>query len=150
MAGETVDLAILDGRKMLFIDQIVGSQRLRTVSSIVERFPLTTTVNGKAALACLDDAKAARLIIAEIETQSDVGPGLSHILSEIEDIRNGELATDEDEHTEGISALGFAARDNSSEIYAISIPVPSSRYGRLKVGLSEILLRYRRQLGGEG
>ena len=51
--GETVDLAVLEGARMLFVDQIEGSQRLRTVSHIGERFPLTTTANGRAALACM-------------------------------------------------------------------------------------------------
>ncbi len=141
--GETVDLAILDGRKMLFIDQIVGSQRLRTVSSIGERFPLTTTANGKAALACFDEAEAARLVLAELETMSDGRPELPAILAEIAAIRNGALATDADEHTDGISALGFAVRDRGGDVYAISVPVPSSRFERLQTDLAKTLQTYR-------
>lgn len=144
--GETVDLAILDAGKMLFVDQIVGGQRLRTVSSIGESFPLTTTANGKAALACLDEADAVRLVLAEIEARGDRQRSLPALLSEIEDIRNGGLATDEDEHTEGVSALGFALKDASGDVFAISIPVPSSRYGRLKDNLSQALSRIRSEL----
>ena len=55
---------------MLFIDQIVGSQRLRAVSSIGTSFPLTTTANGKAALAYMDHGDAARLDAAERERMS--------------------------------------------------------------------------------
>ena len=139
---ETVDLAVLDGRRMLFIDQIVGGQRLRAVSSIGDRFPLTTTANGKAALACLDEAVAARLILAEME-QGESDQSLPAILNEVEAIRNGALARDEDEHTEGISALGFAITDTRGDIYAISLPVPSSRFARLNEMLSEVLLEQR-------
>jgi len=39
---------------MRFVDWMVGTQHLRKVSRIGENFPLTATVNGKAALACLD------------------------------------------------------------------------------------------------
>ena len=141
--GETVDLAILDGSKMLFVDQIVGSQRLRTVSSIGESFPLATTANGKAALACLDEAEAARLIIAELEQSPDEAKNLTALLNEIQAIRGGALARDEDDHTDGISAIGFALKDGAGGIYAISVPVPSSRYGRLKARLSDVLRTYR-------
>ena len=142
--GETVDLAILDGRHMLFVDQIVGGQRLRAVSSIGDRFPLTTTANGKAALACLDEAAAARMIITEMENGERNGQSLPAILNEIAAIRLGALARDEDEHTEGISALGFALKDGRADIYAISVPVPSSRFARLKDMLSEVLQEYRK------
>ena len=141
--GETVDLAVLDGDRMLFIDQIVGSQRLRTVSSIGESFPLTTTANGKAALACLDEPDAARLVIAEVENRTDPGANLAAILSEIQAIRDGALATDEDDHTEGVSAVGFAMRDAGGEVYAISVPVPSSRYARNRDQLSKVLAAHR-------
>jgi len=144
--GETVDLAVLNGNKMLFIDQVVGSQRLRTVSSIGEKFPLTTTANGKAALACLDETEAARLAISEAESVGETNRKLPDILNEIEDIRNGALATDKNEHTDGISALGFAISDKLGSIYAISIPVPSSRFERLKPTLANVLSMHRSEI----
>ena len=58
---ETVDLAVLRGDALVFIDQIAGTQRLRAVSSIGEAFPLTSTANGKACLALLDGARAQGL-----------------------------------------------------------------------------------------
>ncbi len=140
--GETVDLAIMDGGRMLFVDQIVGSQRLRTVSRIGETFPLTTTANGKAALACLDEAEAARRVIAELQETKAKGQ-IATVLSEIEAIRNGALATDEDEHTDGISAMGFAILDPNGEIFAVSVPVPSSRFARVREKLTEVLVRTR-------
>jgi DNA-binding IclR family transcriptional regulator len=141
--GETVDLAILDGDKMLFIDQIVGPQRLRTVSSIGETFPLTMTANGKAALACLKEPDAARLIISEVEHRGGASTTLATLLSEIQTIRDGALATDEDSHTDGVSAVGFALRDAAGDVYAISVPVPSSRYAQIKDELGTVLTKYR-------
>lgn len=44
--SETSDLSVLRGDKMIFLDQVPGTHRLRTVSSIGEVFPLTTTANG--------------------------------------------------------------------------------------------------------
>ena len=56
--GETVDLSILRGQRMWFVDQIESSHRLRAVSAVGVRFPLDVTANGKAALAALDEADA--------------------------------------------------------------------------------------------
>ena len=51
---ETVDLAIVKRDHLVFVDQVIGSQRLRTVSAVGETFPLYCTANGKAALAQLE------------------------------------------------------------------------------------------------
>ena len=146
--GETVDLAVLDGNKMLFIDQIVGSQRLRAVSSIGARFPLSTTANGKAALACMDHADAEGLIRAECSARAANSKSAEKLLEEIEGIRAGRLASDENEHTDGICALGFAFRENSGDIYAVSTPVPGTRYERVKGSLSRTLRECRELLCG--
>ena len=139
--GETVDLAVLDGNRMLFVDQIVGSQRLRAVSRIGETFPLTTTANGKAALACLPREHAERLIVAEIEGRGSNAMTAGEILDEIERIKDGALARDENEHSDGICALGFAIKDSNGDIFALSTPVPSTRYQCLKDSLAEVLGR---------
>ncbi|MDZ7883385.1 MAG: IclR family transcriptional regulator [Mycobacterium sp.] len=109
--GETVDLSVLRGRQMWFIDQIESTQRLRAVSAIGERFPLDDTANGKAALALLDD---------------DQIPG--SLLTEIRAIRESGIAYDRDEHTRGISAAGIARRLPSGHIVAISVPTPTERF----------------------
>lgn len=145
--GETVDLAVLRDGKMLFVDQIVGRQRLRTVSSIGETFPLSTTANGKAALACLDEVEATNLIVNELRTSQTKNRNIASLLSEIEGIRNGALAVDQDEHTDGISALGFGVLDPSGEVFALSVPVPSSRYARVKDQLVKALNQAREALG---
>ena len=53
---ETVDLSTVKKDHLIFIDQVIGSQRLRTVSAVGETFPLHCTANGKAYLAQLSDA----------------------------------------------------------------------------------------------
>src|SRR5262245_44686355 len=59
---ETVDLATVKRDQLVFIDQVIGSHRLRTVSAVGETFPLYCTANGKAYLAELDDAEIEQLI----------------------------------------------------------------------------------------
>lgn len=98
--GETVDLSVLRGRQMWFIDQIESAHRLRAVSAVGGRFPLHDTANGKAALALLGDATAR-------------GSGIHY---------------DRDEHTTGISAAGVAGRLPGGHIVAISVPAPTERF----------------------
>ncbi len=144
--GETVDLAVLRNGQMLFVDQVVGRHRLRTVSSIGETFPLTTTANGKAALACLEEVDATNLILREVERGIGQAVPISERLIEIAAIKDGALAMDEDEHTDGISALGFGITDQGGEIFALSVPVPSSRYSQVKDRLVSVLNAARKSL----
>lgn len=146
-SGETVDLAVFEGDRMRFVDQIVGSQRLRTVSSIGETFPLTTTANGKAALALMDTTEATRLIIAEFDRRPETERPITAVFAELELIRNGALARDENEHTEGVSALGYGVRNLNGEIFAISVPVPTFRFARVEEALSATINRHRTAAG---
>ncbi len=120
--GETVDLSILRGQRMWFIDQIESSHRLRAVSAIGVRFPLESTANGKAALAALDDADA-RAAISRL--RPDVADRLH---SEIAEIRRTGIAFDRDEHTPGISAAAIARRAVADNVVAISVPTPTERF----------------------
>ncbi|NKB52830.1 MAG: helix-turn-helix domain-containing protein [Rhizobiaceae bacterium] len=125
--GETVDLAVQRGAGMIFLDQVPGLHRLRTVSSVGEAFPLTTTANGRAALAQMDDTSLLKLAEAEwLRTGQQANR--QEFVDLINRIRDEGLAYDLDEHTQGISAIGFAFRDWSGEIHSISVPIPSSRY----------------------
>jgi len=120
--GETVDLSILRGQRMWFVDQIESSHRLRAVSGIGIRFPLDVTANGKAALAVLDDADAQAAI-------SRSNPALAKSLRrEIAEIRRTGIAFDRGEHTPGISAAAIARRSGGDNIVAISVPAPTERF----------------------
>lgn len=126
--GETVDLAILENARMRFIAQIEGSQRLRTVSRIGDAFPLTSTANGKAALACLEKTSAMEHMKNELGVANANGKTIKRLIAEVEGIRNGDLAEDNNEHSDGISALGYAFQNDNGDIYALSVPVPTTRY----------------------
>jgi DNA-binding IclR family transcriptional regulator len=120
--GETVDLSILRGQRMLFVDQIESSHRLRAVSAIGVRFPLNVTANGKAALAALDDADAEAALS---RFSPEIAEGLRR---EIAEIRRTAIAFDRDEHTPGISAAAIARRVVGDNVVAISVPTPTERF----------------------
>lgn len=146
--GETVDLAVLRDNHMVFVDQVVGTHRLRAVSAVGETFPLTTTANGKAVLANLDDEVVAGLAMAELRQQENGGRTLAQFLTEIEETRNRGYALDQDEHSDGISAAGIAFADPSGSHFAISMPVPTTRFNRNRDTLIGHLLETRQQIAG--
>ncbi len=120
--GETVDLSVLRGQRMWFVDQIESSHRLRAVSAVGVRFPLEVTANGKAALAALGDAEAEAVISRFSSTVA------ARLRRETAEIRRTGLAFDQGEHTPGISAAAIARRIVGDNVVAISVPAPTERF----------------------
>ena len=136
--GETVDLSVLRGPQMIFLDQAEGTSRLRTVSAVGEAFPLTTTANGRACLAVLTDQHMLQLATAEWAVRRET-VDLTDFLTMIGQVRQTGIATDLDAHTAGISALGFSFSDGTDH-YAISVPIPSSRFAEKSIVVRAALL----------
>jgi DNA-binding IclR family transcriptional regulator len=59
----------------------------------------------------------------------------------LDEILHSGLAYDADEHSDGISAVGFAFTDLAGEIHAISVPVPSSRFIRQQLDIETAVRR---------
>jgi DNA-binding IclR family transcriptional regulator len=141
--GETVDLSVLRHGQMIFLDQVPGSHRLRTVSSVGEVFPLTTTANGRACLAMMAEPRAEALALAEWNGNRANWPALQARLMQV---RNTGLAEDLDNHTDGISALGIAFADLAGDLHAISVPIPSTRFAEQREAVAAALLALRPEL----
>ncbi len=144
---ETVDLASIKGDHLVFIDQVIGSQRLRTVSAVGESFPLYCTANGKAYLAELDDSEIETLVgkTAKARTPRTL-TRLADLLDDIKNVRRDGFAIDREEHTLGICAAGVAMRDMLGNFVAISVPVPAQRFEAERAQICERLLATRRTL----
>jgi len=136
--GETSDLSVFRDDKMIFLDQVQGTHRLRTISSIGEVFPLATTANGRACLAKLPRDQALDLTHAEMK-QAGRSFDAASFAKMLDNIAATGLAYDLDEHAEGISAVGYAFRDMLGVLHAISVPVPTSRFQRKRPEITEAL-----------
>lgn len=146
--GETADLAVLRGASMVFLDQAPGTHRLRTVSSVGEVFPLTTTANGRACLAKLPADQAVALI--ELEwTRLGADRDMPAFLRELDTVRQTGLAYDLDEHTAGISAIGLAFADWSGDVHSISVPVPSTRFEAVRGDIEAALKETQRRIDAQ-
>ena len=146
--GETVDLSMQQGDKMVFVDQIIANQhRLRAVSAIGASFPMFSSANGKAALSLLDDDEITRMLDGELyeETPNTIQT-VEELLADIAVIRESAISADNEEHTEGISALGTAFHDPVGRVFAVSIPVPTTRFLRSQDSLRAALSTFRTEL----
>jgi DNA-binding IclR family transcriptional regulator len=127
--GETVDLAVLDGSSVRFVDQLAATHRLRAVSAVGASFPLHCTANGKALLAALPEERALALLPSRLPRLTDATiTSRAALRSELAEIRRQGVAFDREEHAEGICAVGAAVLDASGPVAAISVPVPATRF----------------------
>lgn len=143
---ETVDLSVLDGRVVVFIDQVLSkTHRLQAVSAIGVTFPLHCCANGKAILAGLDEDDVNDILKGGLKafTRNTINSAKT-FKQEIERIRETGLAYDREEQTEGICAVGTAFRDSHGRNLAISVPVPSVRFYGNERKLAKTILKYRR------
>jgi len=144
---ETVDLSTVKNDHLVFIDQVIGSQRLRTVSAVGETFPLHCTANGKAYLAQLSDSAIEALLGKTYEARTPNSlTRLDTLLADLKTARRTGIAYDREEHTLGVCAAGVAMHDPLGNAVAISVPVPSQRFPESQTMIAERLLATKRLL----
>jgi DNA-binding IclR family transcriptional regulator len=145
--GETVDLSMQRGDKMVFVDQIIVNHRLSAVSAVGESFPVSSSANGKAALALLsDDDISALLGDSLVEVTPNTITNMKKLIAEVGAIRENNYAIDNEEHTEGICAIGTAFHDPVGRIFAVSVPAPTVRFNRSRDAITRALLSFRDNL----
>ena len=144
---ETVDLAVLDGGQVLFVDQYTSRRRLRIVSEIGARFPLHCTANGKALLAELPLGEVERLLSAQLPqlTENTIATR-SRLLEELTRVRMDGVAYDREEHTVGMSAVGTVVKDDRGAMAAITVVMPTARFEGSEERATSALLRTRDEI----
>jgi DNA-binding IclR family transcriptional regulator len=144
---ETVDLSTVKKDHLVFIDQVIGSQRLRTVSAVGETFPLYCTANGKAYLAQLSESDIEVLIGRAYERRTPKTlQRIDALLADLKVARRTGVAYDREEHTLGVCAVGVALQDPLGNSIAISVPVPSQRFLDRHTLIAERLMATKRAL----
>ncbi len=145
--NETIDLSVVQGKSAVFIDQVLGTHRLRAVSAVGERFPLHCTACGKALLSAIPAKNLDKILASDLQqfTENTITDP-DRLREQIAKMKNGDPAIDNEEHTEGICAIGMAFTDPLDRIFAISIPVPTNRFKRNKDILQQALLDCRSQI----
>lgn len=126
---ETVNLGVLSGDGVVYIDQVAGARSIVAVSWVGRRTPLHCTSNGKVLLASMGPGDRAKHLSAPLEaltarTLTDPAALLQQ-LTEIE--RRGYAQTIE-ELEEGLNAVAAPIRQADGQVVAsISVSGPAFR-----------------------
>jgi DNA-binding IclR family transcriptional regulator len=124
-----VDLSIIKKDQAVFIDQVTGPHRLRTVSVVGDAYPLHCTANGKAYLGQIDDDAIVDLIGRKYARRTKhTKATFAELVADLRVTRQSGVAVDLEEHSSGVCATGVALRDPAGNYVAISVPVPSQRF----------------------
>jgi IclR family transcriptional regulator, KDG regulon repressor len=127
--GETVDLAILDGSHVIYLEVIESPQRVKLAAAVGQRLPATYTASGKALLAYLPDDLARKIIIDNIAEVSNRTPiSLPDMLAELRLTAERGYSVSEQEYEEAINAVAVPLFDvERNPIASIAIVGPSYR-----------------------
>lgn len=127
---ETIQVAVLDGRNVLYTAKAESSRQLRLVSTVGRTLPAHVTGIGKAILAELSEESLNALYEGvELETYTPTSIGtLPALKRELAATRARGYAIDNSESTPDVACVAAAIRDSSGGVIAaMSISVPLSR-----------------------
>lgn len=149
--NETVDLAVLDDWRVLFIAQHAAPQReLMAIARVGAHFPAYSMASGKVLLAQLPIDELRSRLPASLEPTPE-GRRISRqtLLRELEDVRTSGLGYEREELRPGISAVAVAVRDADGRAASIAVPMPASRFEANEEAVVAALLRLRDEIQRE-
>lgn len=130
--GETVNLLVLRGREVLFVDCVESAQALRIGSRIGVVLPAHCTSGGKAILSQLTLENLRQLYLGgrlEVVTEASITTR-SQLEKQLVIVRRRGYATNFGESENELSAVGSAILDRSGRVRgAVAIAAPRARLG---------------------
>jgi DNA-binding IclR family transcriptional regulator len=125
---ETVDLGVLDGDQVLFVDQVQMLHRLGAVSAVGGLLPAHCTASGKALLAAARQQGTLKLP-PKLERFTDTTiTERAELEAELDRVIETGVALDCEEHTVGICGAAAVVRGLDNELVAVGVPVPAARF----------------------
>jgi IclR family acetate operon transcriptional repressor len=155
-AGETANLAILDGTEAVFIDQVQCHETMRTIVRIGSRVPLHASGVGKAIFATLADEQIDAIFkvkgLPRITDNTITAP--ETMWASLRVIRQRGFSFDDEEHLVGTRCVASAIYDEHAEsLGAISVAGPVSRLSDARIRqlgpvVAHVAEEITRKLGG--
>ena len=126
---ETVNLGVLAGDAVVYIDQASGARSIVSADWVGQRSPLHCTSNGKVLLAFMDDEDRDRLLARPLEPSTEhtiVEP--DRLRRQLEEVRGHGYAQTLEELEEGLNAVAAPVRQADGEVVAaLSVSGPAFR-----------------------
>jgi DNA-binding IclR family transcriptional regulator len=124
-----VNLGVLSGESVVYVDQVTGTRSIVSVSWVGQRTPLHCTSNGKVLLAYASDAERDRMLSAPLprltpRTITDV----RKLRAQLSEIRARGYAQTMEELEEGLNAVAAPIRGMGGDLVAaLSVSGPAFR-----------------------
>jgi IclR family transcriptional regulator, acetate operon repressor len=117
--GETVNIAIHDGRQVINIDQVIGSSSVTTVNWVGQRTPLHTTSPGKVFLAAMSPKGLKAVLDRGLERLTEHTIVDARVLmKQLAEVRDLGYAYTVDEHEVGLASVAAPIREFSGNVCA--------------------------------
>jgi DNA-binding IclR family transcriptional regulator len=130
--GETVNLAVLDGTDVLYIDVLETVNTFRLVTQIGSRLPFYSTALGKAMVAAIEDSTRLEELLSRVEFETTTPHSINNMAKlkkQLAIIRRQGYALDDEEAVPGVRCVGGAILDSNGDVVAaISISGPVVRF----------------------
>src|SRR4051794_23294324 len=136
LTGETVNLAVLDGREVFYVDVLESLHTFRLVSQVGMRRPLHSTALGKAILSQMDPVLMEDALhgIRFEPTSPKTITSLAQLKKDLALSASRRFAFDDEEVVTGARCIGAAIIDSNGKVAAgISVSGPIVRLSREKV-----------------
>jgi IclR family acetate operon transcriptional repressor len=143
--GETTNLVVLDGDRVVYVDQVAGRHSVRMFTELGTSAPAHATGSGKAMLAYAPAEAVAQTYSAAREPFERLTPRthatLDSLLDDLERVRRRGYALDDEELEEGVSCVAAPVLDGTATACAaIGISAPTARIARADTAkLGELL-----------
>jgi IclR family transcriptional regulator, KDG regulon repressor len=127
--GETVDLSILDGSQVMYLEVIESPRRVKLAAAVGQRLPAYFTASGKAMLAYMDEDQVRKIITDNVAQYSDSSSvAISDALADLRQTAERGYAVAEQEYEKDINAVAAPIFDTERHpIASIAIVGPSFR-----------------------
>ena len=141
--GETCNLGVLDGTKVLYLHRVECDQPLRMFLQAGSRVPLHATAVGKLLLAFMPEEKRQALIdIHSVECFTPNTKSGDDLLAALEQIKEARISINREESTLGLAGVAvpiFGA--DGSVLAGLAIHAPISRFGDKQIARAIKVLR---------
>ncbi len=146
--NETVDLAVLDGARVLFLAQRPAPQRaLMAIARVGAHFPAYSMASGKVLLAQLPHDELLRRLPRTLEPTLGGRPRTRDaLLRELEEVRATGLGYEREEMRHGICAVAVAVTDIDGRSASIAVPMPTARFDESEERVTVRLLELRDEI----
>lgn len=157
LTREAVNLAILDGNMVIYIDKIESGSTIKVDLSVGKRFPPYCTGLGKVLLAWMPESRVEEILGPPPFRRftPNTPTSMKEIKEEMEKVRRNGFSVDNEEYVQGLLCISAPVRGRTGEVVAalsVALPKITSSIEEEKIArtgeiVMDVASRFSRSLG---